>query len=92
MRASKQLTICDLIGKEHIILWKETLMNLKHLKRKGRKDWHGSFYFIGKKLFQQNIRINQNISTMDIILAPTHKPIIPPMFEIRLILFKGVLF
>ena len=64
--------------------------NLKHLQRKGRKDWHESFYFIGKKLCQQNIRINQNISTMDIILAPTHKPIIPPMFEIRLILFKAV--
>ena len=59
-------------------------------KEEGCKDLHGSFYFIGKKLCQQNIRINQNISTKDIRLAPTHKPIIPPILEIRLVLFKWV--
>ena len=36
--------------------------------------------------------MNQNISTMDIMLAPTHKPIIPPMLEIRLVLFQRVEF
>ena len=45
-------------------------------------------YYIGNKLFQQNIKTNQNISTIDVRLAPTHKPIIPPIFEIRLILFQ----
>ena len=53
--------------------------------------WYESqraFYFVWNTLFQKNNKTNQNISTMDIMLAPTHRPIIPPILEMRLILFK----
>ena len=39
-------------------------------------------------LFKQNMKVNQNISIRDNMLAPAHKPKIPPIFDIKPILIE----